>query len=287
LIFISTIFADKIVHDKNVCNIEITLPEILKKLNLDSYIHTANDSMENLQLLKNSRVKFAIIDGKTLYEAYQGEGIFKNRPVKIRSIAALYPKKAFLIVKKGSKIDSNIDLKKQSEKIALLNKDTKYLLSPIIKTMYDKKISDVVDINDSIKRFNNGSIEALFIVDDELSKKVKTILSKTDTKLVPIYGKEINQIIRATDYYSKESISKKLYKNLQNDLETVGIKMVVATMTYRDKKDIDLVTLKIIKNINLFKDSNIIFRDLSKKRLIEELGAPQHKEAIKIFNSIE
>jgi TRAP-type uncharacterized transport system substrate-binding protein len=131
-------------------------------------------------------------------------------------------------------------------------------------------------------------VDALFILDPDPSSRVKEILNKyPKMKLFQISSKAINQMIRSHSFLSKKRVTQDSYPKQLHDIQTVGFKSILLTAKGVNRKKVYKLSKTLLDSIDQFKNSDPIFSELNKKNMLEELVAPQDKEAIKAFNSMK
>jgi TRAP transporter TAXI family solute receptor len=234
-----------------------------------------------LDLINMNKADFAIVDGDKL------DDIQKSMP-NIRSIVALYPELLTLVIKSDSNITSLDDLKNNNIKFAAVGQNTKRVLDKIYKKL-DINNSNLitVDQNQTSKMLKEDKIDAYIGLYSYPSEILSAEMNKTNIKILPIIGKQYNQLIRSHSYFLKKEILRQTYNNQQNSIITIGVKSVLVTTKHCNENIVYELSKTILDNLHKFKDINPIYKDISKKDLLEELVVPQHNGAIKAFNNMK
>jgi len=228
--------------------------------------------------LNNPDITFAIDKGDQVYEAS------KSMP-KLRSIAALYPELLTFITKKESNISSLSD---EHLKIGYIDKDTKKTLTYIYEKL-NLPISTLIKIdqNQTTKLLNTKEIDAYIGLYEYPSKKIYHDINQTKLKFIQLEGKQYNQLIRSNSFLLKSKIKKDVYNVNDSDITTIGVKTILLTTEDCDDDLVYELTKAILDNLDKFKKLHPVYKNLSKKDLLEELVVPQHKGAIKAFNNMK
>ena len=85
------------------------------EMDIRFFSQASNGSVENLYLMQKGEADLGFSTVNMVWEAYNGEGVFKERPYKgVRILANLYPNVNHIIVRKGAGIKEISDLKGKS-----------------------------------------------------------------------------------------------------------------------------------------------------------------------------
>jgi TRAP transporter TAXI family solute receptor len=228
--------------------------------------------------LKDNISDFTIVKGNRAYEAY------KTTP-NLRSIAALYPELLTFVVKKDSTITSLSD---KDIKIGYVGQDTKYLLDYIYKKL-DLNASNLIEIdqNQTTQMLKNNSIDGYIGLFVHPSTILKDQSSKIDIRFINFRQKVYNQLIRSNSFLLKAKIKKDSYHIQNHDVITLGVKTLLLTSKDCDDEIVYKLTKSLLDNMDKLKNLNPIYKNISKKDLLEELVIPQHNGAIKAFNNMK
>jgi TRAP transporter TAXI family solute receptor len=264
--------------DKNIDLLTAKLISLFDNKDKNISYHSVDLKNPTLISLEENLTNFAIVKGNQAYEAH------KTMP-NLRSIAALYPELLTFVVRKDSNIKSLSD---KNIKIAYVEEDTKEVLDYIYKKL-DLNISTLIklDQNQTTAMLRNGSIDGYIGLFTHPSSILKKQSEKIDIKFISFREKSYNQLIRSNTFFLKSKIKKDNYNIQEHDIETIGVKTLLITTKDCDEKIIFKITKAILDNIDKFKKLHNIYKDISKKDLLEELVLPQHSGAIKAFNNMK
>jgi TRAP transporter TAXI family solute receptor len=276
-VFASNSITISVNKDEKVDLITARLISLFDNKKPSIYTHSIKEKNSNFISLEKNLTDFAIVKGNQAYEAH------KTMP-NLRSIAALYPELLTFVVQKDSNIKSLSD---KNIKIAYVGEDTKEILTYIYKKL-DLNISSLIKLeqNQTTTMLQNGSIDGYIGLFAHPSDILKEQSEKTDIKLINLRAKAYNQLIRSNSFFLKSRINKDIYNIQDHDIETIGVKTLLITTKECDEKKVFEITKTILDNIDKFKKLDPIYKNLSKKDLLEELVLPQHTGAIKAFNDM-
>jgi TRAP transporter TAXI family solute receptor len=83
-----------------------------KQTGIRCSVESTGGSVYNVNTIHAGELDFGIAQSDTAYQAYHGEGKFKNKPIKeLRSVMAIYPELLALVVRKDAGIKTLPDIK--------------------------------------------------------------------------------------------------------------------------------------------------------------------------------
>ena len=284
LLFVLPIFGDVTIAidknskiDKMSANL-ICLFYATQKDGNDKVCHVL-ESEDPLKLLKTKIANFAIASGDRL-NAYK-------KSDELNSIASLYKNILFFIVPKNGGIDSFESTINKKIKIGILKKDQD-LIHMIEDKFHIKKSQFLTIKKRSIASLiNSKKIGAALIQEPMVSDLVKRVLKKENLTLRQLSNKKFSQMIRSNNFILKSMIHKEEYPILDHDIATIGSKTVLITRKNSPSHEIYNLTNAIFSNIHRLKRLHPIYKEISKKALLEEMVLPQHEEAIRAMNGLD
>jgi len=84
-------------------------------------------------------------------------------------------------------------------------------------------------------------------------------------------------------YFAKSKIVKGLYKGVDADVNTFGVKAVLVTSTDVSDKAVYTVVKAVLENFDEFKKLHPAYNNITKESLLDGLSAPLHEGAKKYF----
>ncbi len=236
-----------------------------------------NTSMHNLQTLQDKKVDFAIINSDNAYE-------MKESMPNLRAIAALYPKMLAFITKKDANISSFSQLKEKKLHINFTSKGTQSLCQLILPAFDIKSDFNISTFMDAKTKLEDGRLDGIFSLVGHPDSDIMQLNSELNITFIPLFGKKFDQLNNDHPYILKGGIPKDIYRGLDKDTKSIGVKSLLVTREDVNKSIVFNITKNLLNNIKTIKTSNPIYRGISKKSLLEGLILPQHKGAIKAFN---
>jgi TRAP transporter TAXI family solute receptor len=126
-------------------------------------------------------------------------------------------------------------------------------------------------------------IDGYFGVFGHPTANIKDAANSVDIDLVPIDGKPIDDLVAKYTYYAKGVISKNLYKGVEHDTPSIGVKAVLVTKDSIDEKIVYALTKTILDNFEAFKKLHPAYKTITKESLLDGLAVTQHPGAVKAF----
>ena len=194
------------------------LAEILNN-NSDVYfkVRKTAGSAANLRLISQEYVDIAFVQSDVMKDAYNGTGYFDKEYKGYSAIAGLYTEAIQVAVPKDSDINS-------------------------IRDLYGK--------SDAAKAMKNGNLDAFFCTAGTPTRAITEI--SDDIKLIPIDGTVANRLTEQYNGYVKHTIKANTYDGQTEDIETLGVKMVLIASDKMSDNRVKSITKNIFGNSNKF-----------------------------------
>ncbi|MDD2383140.1 MAG: TAXI family TRAP transporter solute-binding subunit [Sulfurospirillaceae bacterium] len=259
-----------------------------KETNLRCSVESTGGSVYNVNTIKAGELDFGIAQSDTAYQAYKGEGKFKDASVpELRSAIAIYPELLALVVTQKSGIKTIADLKGKKINFDSPGSGTS-MTADVVLEAFGVKRSDVALANElksseAPTMMQDGHIDGYFFVAGHPTANIKDAANSVDISIVPIAGPGIDALIKKYPYYAKGTISGTFYKGVTTDVPSLGVKAVLVTSS-KVKDDVVYHVVKtILDNFDKFKELHPAYKTITKESLLEGLSVPQHPGAIKAF----
>jgi hypothetical protein len=251
-------------------------------------VESTGGSVYNINTIKNGELDFGIAQSDTVYQAAQGTGKFEGKQVKkLKSVMAIYPELLALVSRKDANIKSIMDVKGKrinlgnpgsgNEATALTLFDANKIKKSDLKFAGALKAAEMPDA------LRDNKIDGYFYMIGHPNANIKDATNSVDTRIVPLEGKAIDNMVAKYPYFAKAKIVKGLYKGVDSDVNTFGVKAVLVTSTDVSDKAVYTVVKAILENFDSFKKLHPAYNNITKESLLDGLSAPMHKGAMKYF----
>jgi len=251
-------------------------------------VESTGGSVYNVNTIHQGELDFGISQSDTAYQAYNGIGKFKGKPIKeLRSVMAIYPELLTFVVAKRSGIKTLMDVKGKRINIDTPGSGTRMTTEIVLKAFgikhSDLKQIDELSSSEGPTLLKDDHIDGYFAVFGHPTANIKDAANSVDIDLIPIQGKAVNMLVKKYPYYAKGVISGTFYKGVTHDTPSIGVKAVLVTSAKTSDKVVYTVMKTILDNFAAFKKLHPAYKTITKKSLLDGLSIPQHPGAIKAF----
>lgn len=259
-----------------------------KSLGIQCNVESTGGSVYNVNMINNHELDLGIAQSDTVYQAYNGEGVFEGKPIKsLRIVIAIYPELLALVVKKNANIKSITDLKGKKVNVDVPGSGTR-MSSDLVLQAYGIKYDDLALINElksseAPTMLQDNKVDGYFFMVGHPTANIKDAANSVAIDLVNIEGPEVDAIIASHPYYAIGIISKEFYKGVEHDTKSIGVKAVLVTSQDIDETIIYNITKTILDNFDEFKEIHPAYKSITKESLLEGLSIPQHPGALRAF----
>ena len=257
-----------------------------KQDNIRCSIESTNGAIYNINAVLSQKFNFAISQSDTIYHAINKEKHFeKSKSKELRSVIAIYPELFAFVVNKQSNINKIEDIRGKKINIGSVDSGSELTTLEILKE-YNIKTTDLaqassLDAMDTVDALKDNIIDGYFFMVGHPTQNIRDAIKSSDIDIIPIKGKEIDNLIREKDYFVKSFIDANLYEGIHSSIETIGSKSIIITSSMVEDQLVYDFTKIIIENFDEFKQTHKVYKNLTIKSLFEGLTAPLHDGVIK------
>lgn len=254
-------------------------------------IESTNGSVHNINSVESGEFNFAISQSDTINYAINSKKSFKNKKIeKLRSVISIYPELLTFIVSKKSNIKTIEDVIGKRINIGNSNSGSYVTTEELFDEFNIKKdslkLSTGLNAEDTADALRDNRIDGFSFVVGHPAQNIIDSANSLPISILPIKGKRIDKFLEKNKHFSKAIIPANLYKGISKPIETIGIKAVIITSSDVSEKLVYNFVKIIFENFDEFKKSHLVYKNITKKSLLEGLGAQQHKGAKKYFKEI-
>jgi len=262
--------------------------KLKKKTGIRCSVESTGGSVYNVNTIHQGELDFGISQSDTAYQAYNGIGKFKGKPIKeLRSVMAIYPELLTFVVAKRSGIKTLMDVKGKRVNIDTPGSGTRMTTEIVLKAFgikhSDLKQIDELSSSEGPTLLKDDHIDGYFAVFGHPTANIKDAANSVAIDLIPIEGKPVDMLVKKYPYYAKGVISGTFYKGVTHDTPSIGVKAVLVTSAKTSDKVVYTVMKTILDNFAAFKKLHPAYKTITKKSLLDGLSIPQHPGAIKAF----
>lgn len=257
--------------------------------NIKANVQASNGGIDNLNLLEKKEANVSMAVVSNVYQAYNGLEKFEGRAnKKIRIIAGLYYNPNQVVVTKKSNINSLADIKGKTFAPGIAGSTTEeeasvHLSSAGLTYPDDIKVQ-YVGFTEAIDLMRNKQTDGAWIMAGAPTSAVTEMLKTTDSKILEIPNDFIEELKKDYPWYSSYTLKAGVYEELEEDINTSAIKMVMFTDDDMDEEIIYQLTKTFWENIDSLKENHSFLKDLSIENNLEDIAdLPLHDGAIRYY----
>ncbi len=255
------------------------------KLNVTS--ETGNASVANINLVANKEIEFGFTQADIAYWAYNGELMFKDKPVKnIRAVCALYPEHIQMLVAKEANINKFEDLKGKRVGVGApgsgVEGDVQALFQQAGLTYNDIK-ADFLDFAATTSRFKDNQIDAGFVVAGFPTASVMDLMTtKSNITLLSFDDAFLAKLQEAYPFMVPSVIPADTYKGV-GEIKTPAITSFLVTYEDADDDMIYNFLEALYEHIDIVQNSHAKGKEITLETATQGLTIPLHPAAEKFF----
>ncbi|PJG57810.1 TAXI family TRAP transporter solute-binding subunit [Aeromonas cavernicola] len=258
-------------------------------LNYRCAVVPSSGSIENLSLLENNEINFAIVQSDWVYQAYQGIGPFKEKPMnELRAIFATHAEPFTLVVKANADINSVLDLKNKKIYIGMPNSGTRQtainLFSKVNLSLNDLKEVNVEYPSEALCK---GAIDAFAMVSGHPNKTLVETTKLCDIKFIAIDKAILDKLMMGSPFYQKSQIPPRLYPGNIKPIPTFAVAAILVTSSSTNPDKVYALTKGMLDQQTNFNKQTFAYANLfrlNKHRVGKVIPIEQHPGAKKYFD---
>jgi uncharacterized protein len=220
---------------------------------IEATVQTSAAGMENLRLLSMKEIDMGLVQNSDAFNAFNGLLFFKDKPIKnIRGIAVLYPQPIQIIVRADSNIKSFYDLKGKRVGVGApgSGEETTFRrLMSVYNLTYKDMDAKLISLAEQSAQFKDRHLDAMWYVSGVPASGILDVASVLSIKLVPISGKERDNLIKMDPYFIKSVVKKGSYPGMTEDLETIASPAYLICLESLKEDDVYRITKAMFENL--------------------------------------
>lgn len=234
-----------------------------------------NGTLENLELLNNNQIDFALCQENILYEYALGLNEYKSKKTNIEFVCSLYDELYMMIVPKSSKINKISDLKKEENYIIGTTNDSELKMLQKICELFKIKLVKAElnvplksepnvlyyiteDINTNFNMLLNEKIDALFYISGpklsylvNISQLFPIKFLSFDENPIKIFNQLNGNILKKRNIKTQENIIENIDTT---DVSTLSTRCMLVCRKGLKKEIVYNLTKNIYENLEYFKN---------------------------------
>ncbi|MCB1830320.1 MAG: TAXI family TRAP transporter solute-binding subunit [Chromatiaceae bacterium] len=247
-------------------------------------------SVANLNAIKSGDQNMGVVQSDQQYNAYKGEGAFKEAGAwpELRAVFGVHPEVFTVVARADAGIKSFDDLKGKRVNIGNPGSGQRATMEVVLAakgwTTADFQLASELKAAEQAQALCDNKIDAMVYVVGHPSGSIQEASSSCDSVIVPVTGKEIDDLVAANSYYAKSSVKGGVYKGTDADVDSFGVVATFASSTASSEETIYQVVKAVFDNFDRFKKLHPAFENLKEENMLKDgLTAPLHDGAVKYY----
>lgn len=249
----------------------------------------SNGGVDNLNMLSKGEAQLSFATAGIVWEAYNGENTFDGRKYEdVRVIAGLYYNPNQIVVREDSGIESIADIKGKSFVPGAVG-STPEVESSIILPEYGINYPDdiketYVGFTEAIDLMRNKQVDGAIIQAGIPTAAVTEMTSTAGGKLIGIEEEVRKSLKEQYPWYAEVTIPAGTYDNQTEDIDTLGIKMLLITDASLPEEKIYELTKAFWQNLEGLEKTHSIVQQMELEAAVTDLSEiPLHPGAEKYY----
>lgn len=256
-------------------------------------VESTGGSIYNLNAIRQGELDLGVAQSDWHYNAYKGEGVFKDQgPNKdLRSLFSLHSEPFTVVARTDSGIKTFDDLKGHRVNIGNPGSGMRATMEEVMKvkgwTRDDFSLVSELKASEQSQALCDNKIDAMVFAAGHPNGSIQEVTTTCDTKLIPVTGPKIDQLMADHPYYAPAVIPGGMYNGNPDDIDTFGVKATFVTSAKVDDEIVYQIIKAIFDNFDSFKTLHFVFASLDKTKMVKDgLTAPLHKGAERYYKEV-
>jgi len=247
-------------------------------------------SVENVRLVGQGKATLAFTMNDTLYDAYMGQGKFKDNKIdSLRTILQVYPNVYHVVTLKKNPIKKLSDLKGKRVSVGSPGSGTEYkssLVFPALGINYSDMKIYRLSFAENTTQLKDGAIDAGVWSVAPPTSSIMDLATTHDIYIIPFSKKEIETIEKTFPFYSSWIIPKNTYKGQTNDVQTIAVWNSIVCHKDTPEELVYKITKTIFENKKVLLDTHKIAEFTTPETSVAKSPIPIHPGALKYYKEI-
>ena len=262
--------------------------KVKKDTGIKCSVESTGGSVYNINNIKKGELDFGIAQSDVVYQAANGTGKFDGKPYKdLRVVMSIHPELLTFVVRKDSGIKKLTDVK--GKRINIGNPGsgneaavTMLFSQPSLKNIHF--IKEGLKAAESPNALKDKKIDGYFYMVGHPTANIKDAANSTQIDLINLDGPAAQKLVNEKPYYAFGIIPAGMYKGVNHDTKTYGVKAILVTNNKMSNKAVYSMVKSILDNFAKFKRLHPAYKHLTKKDLLKGFDHKiMHPGAVKAF----
>ena len=247
---------------------------------------------ENVRLLRDGKVSFALAQGDSALDAYEGKGAFAaDGPyISIRAVGSLYPEAVHIVVRDADSIRTVADLRGKRVAVGEAGSASRTTALRVLQA-HGIGLSDIdaqpLAIGEALVALRESNVDAVVQIIGVPADAIRDALTGTPLRLLPLSPQAIATLAGSGRGYFPYTITRGAYSNLRQDVQTVATAALLLTASNLSDVEVSGVTDLVYRKARDFTALGSAQGALiSAGNAAQGLTVPQHLAAARELDAI-
>lgn len=243
-------------------------------------------SMENIRLLAQGKLQFALSNSSITYFAVRGtEGW--EKAYDVRGVMTLFPNVAMFVVPADSPVKTVADLKGRRVYLGPEGAGFEYFVTPILKA-HGLTLADIEarygSQQSAVDLLGDGSVDAAMIGGGVPNPALAQIAQANPVRLVPYADDAIQKLVEEYPFFERATISGGTYAGIEDDYHglDVGAAHLITAADADDSLVYELTRI-VWENRMKIAERHRAARAITEKNVVRGNGTQFHPGAIRFY----
>jgi hypothetical protein len=252
-------------------------------LNITS--QASGGSVENVRLLENKEVDFAMLGGDVAVDAYQGIGDFEGENGNFSGLFAMYEEPLSIVVPANSDIHSISDLAGKKVAVGAPGSGTEVKNKALLTALgvpYDKMKPQFISFAESVDALKDGNIDASMVWAGIPVPSIIDLSTVKDIRLIGFTEDEVKKATEASPYLHQYVIPSGTYKGVNQDTISLSNKTQAVVRNDVDETAVYNFVKAVFEHIDDLHVAHDSAKEITAESAVEN-AIPLHPGAEKYF----
>lgn len=244
-------------------------------------------SGENMRLIESGDVNMAIVQNDVADSAFFGKPPFKDKLVKARAIARLYPEYLHVVASTKSGIKKMSDFKGKKVSVGARGSGNELNCRQIFNLfgLTYKNIRPIfLPYGETAEQFKDRQIDGFIFTIGTPNPAIQDITTAQEVKFVNIEGNAADEIIKQFPYMVKDAIPANTYKGQTQPINTLSVQAILIVNDTMSDDMAYALTKALFENIPDIAKAHNKGAEISLAHAKDGITIPFHPGALKYFN---
>lgn len=246
-------------------------------------------SIQNLELLTEGKVDFALVQNDIAYYAANGKAMFADSSINnIEGIATLFPEVVQIVVASSSLIASLEDLDGKTIAVGSENSGTYHNSRQIFSQVgvWDKIERSYIGFADAVRELRAGEIDGFVFTSGVPNPSIEELAKEMEIVLLPIDPELVQQLVNEYPFYFPSTIEAGQYEGLPNAISAVEINAILVSGPSLSEDDQYLFTKKLFTEPNELGQSHPRLSRITRSTLRQQMPVNLGPGAYRAYTEI-